>query len=69
MEDRFWEGPGAAKEPQATLSPPVRGPRGGVRGGEKTLPRGLRAEGIEGFRTDGQRVLLNHLAPRGLVGF
>ena len=39
-----------------------------VRGGEKPLPRGLRTEGSEGFRIDGQRVLLKHLSPRGLVG-
>ena len=39
-----------------------------VRGGVKPLPRGLRAEGIEEFRTDGQRVPQNHLSPRGLEG-
>ena len=39
-----------------------------------TLPRdrgieGCRTEGWRGLRDCGKRVLLNHLSPRGLVGF
>ena len=64
--DRSWKGSGAATERIPIKNWPVQGPRGGVGEGLKPLPRGKRGSGK---KDAGEGMPLNHLSPRGLVGF
>ena len=63
-------------EAKSDPNPQISARPGSTGKGREALPRdcgigGLRDSGLRdrGFRDCGQRVLLNHLSPRGLVGF
>ena len=58
-----FQGSGAAL---TIIGPPCQGPRGGVGEGLKPFPRGKRGSGK---KDSWEGVHLNHLSPKGLVGF